>query len=127
MLLELGKGTLPGRFVKRGASVEGEKGIRKKVQLGLSCLTWPEPGCSKNFNPAFLRTHVIHPGNISRDSGEDCGLPGNITAHTGHKAGHPMDRILAVHQAMEGSPRITLPGKNNRIKKCSLLPSHLCT
>lgn len=58
---------------------------------------------------------IIHPGNVSRDSGEDGGLPGDITAHAGHKAGHSVDSILTVHHAVEGSPRITLASRADSI------------
>lgn len=63
------------------------------------------------FIPSFERTHIIYPRDVSRDPGEDCGLLGDITAQAGYKAGHTMDSILAIHQAVKGAPRITLWGR----------------
>ena len=50
----------------------------------------------------------MYPRDVSRDPGEDCGLPGDITAQAGHEAGYTVDSILTIHQAMKGAPRITL-------------------
>lgn len=70
----------------------------------------PVYGVSTCFNLSLESTYIIDPGDVSRDPCEDCGLPGDVTAQTGHETGHSMDSILAVHKAMERAPRITLQG-----------------
>lgn len=90
--------------------MEGGKGVRETrlPQPGVPCRRQTLPGSPGSLSSAFSGTHIIHPGDVSRDSREDCGLPRDVTAQAGHKAGHSMDRVLVIHQAVEGTSRVTL-------------------
>lgn len=102
-----GKCTMGGRERSKHMNVV-RKMMVSPAQLLLSNPASAQVSRWPYFNPLFERTHVIHPRDVSRDPGEDCGLPGDITALAGHKAGHSLDSILTIHQAVEGASRITL-------------------
>lgn len=93
--------------------------VVRKIAASIIQLLLPNPARAgvfrrPGFNLSLEETHVVYPGDVSRDPGEDCGLPGDVTAQAGHKAGHSMDSVLAIHRAMEGAPRITLQGGEGR-------------
>ena len=57
-------------------------------------------------------THVVDPGNVGTDAGEDGGLLGVVAAHAGAKAHHTVNipgaiRVLAV----QGATGVSLQGK----------------
>lgn len=59
----------------------------------------------------WVCTHVVYPGNVGTDAGEDGGLLGVVAAHAGAEAHHTMNvpgaiRVLAV----QGATGVSLQG-----------------
>lgn len=70
--------------------------------------------CGLVFN-----TDAVHPADVSRDTGEDGGLPVGVAARGRHKAGHTVDNPLAADTAVQRAARVTLDSGKTQHRKTS--------